>query len=338
MLAFGPAQAGVATTETDVEAVAVPVPAPARPRSHAAIPPRARARVDHRARFSLLIVRGDGERVLRLSFPRKLPVIAVVAVAVATSALGVLVGDWWKVRTKMRESAALFQQIDEQRVVIDSFNRRVAELHKEVSGWREMHARIWEPFGPDLAPKTRATGIGGGTPTAQERPVAAASPLAELERLTETVMEEGQSLRALDRLIGRARKSIASLPSRWPVRAAVNSEFGNRLSPWTKTPEFHSGLDIAANMGTVVRAPSAATVAYTGVQGDYGLAVILDHGNDLKTIYGHLSKVLVRPGQQVSRGTELALTGNSGRSSGPHLHYEIVVKGHSVNPRAYFWD
>ncbi len=209
------------------------------------------ARVNHKKQFSLLVVRGDGARVLRLSFPKRLPLTILVAGVVVAGGFSVVVGDWWHVRQRIRDSASLYRQIDEQRAMIDKFNRRVTELRQEVASWGELHGHIWEAFGPDVAPKNSGTGIGGrATPT--ERPMGKLSAMAQLDLLAENVIEEGESLRALDKLITRARKALAALPSRWPVRGAVNSEFGNRLSPWTKAPEFHSGLDIAANGGTSV--------------------------------------------------------------------------------------
>ncbi len=213
----------------------------------------------------------------------------------------------------------------------------MADLRKEVGAWRELHARIQEPFGPDVGRGGRDRGIGGAT-TASERPASGASPSDELNRLSETIMQEGENLRALDRLMARAGKALAALPSRWPVRGAVNSEFGMRQSPWTKAPEFHAGLDISANRGTAVHAPAAGTVVFAGTQPEYGTAVIVDHGQEIKSLYGHLSQVAVQPGQKVERGALLAYSGNTGRSSGPHLHYEILVKGRAVNPRAYLWD
>lgn len=293
--------------------------------------------MNHRKRFSLLVVRGDGVRVVRLSFSRRLIVGSGIALVALVSALGILAGDWWQARQRIRASATLFQQLDHQRAVIDGFNTRVTDLRHEVASWRELHAKIWEPFGPDIAPKGAGTGIGGRTVPAETkggRPAA----MDELNRLAESVVEEGHSLRALERLISKAGKALASLPSRWPVRGAVNSEYGSRQSPWTKEREFHGGMDIAAGSGTSVRAPSTGTVVFAGTQAEYGQTVILDHGPEIKTVYGHLSKVLVSVGQRVERGTELGLSGNTGRSSGPHLHYEIVVKGQAVNPRAYLWD
>jgi murein DD-endopeptidase MepM/ murein hydrolase activator NlpD len=297
---------------------------------------RAPRRASPRRQFNLLVVRGDGVRVVRLRFPRRLAVGVFAASVVGAAVFGVLVGDWWHVRQRMRDSASLYREIDEQRRTIDGFNRRVSELRREMAGWRELHARIWEPFGPDRAPRLPETGIGGARPSSDRDPDERRGD--ELARLTEQVMQEGESLRALDRLIGRARKALIALPSRWPVRGRVNSEYGNRLSPWTKAPEFHGGIDIAAHQGTVVRAPAPGVVVHAGPHTEYGLAVVLDHGQELRTIYGHLSKIRVQIGQHVERGTELALTGNTGRSSGPHLHYEILLSGRPVNPRAYFWD
>ncbi len=327
-------QPRVDMTESAVDTLARRVLETAQSPSPAA---KVRGRVNHTKQFSLLVVRGDGVRVLRLNFPQRLPLLGLVAVVVGISMLGVLLGDWWHVRARMRDAASLFQQIDEQQATIDSFNRRLAQVREEVTTWRELHARIWEPFGPELAPKARETGIGGRA-TPSEQGAGRSTPMNELDRLAEVVTEEGQSLRALDKLMSRARKAIAALPSRWPVRGAVNSEYGTRLSPWTKTPEFHAGLDIAANHGTPVRAPAPGTVFFAGSHAEYGTTVILDHGGDVRTIYGHLSRLRVAQGQHVERGAEIGFSGNTGRSSGPHLHYEILVKGQSVNPRGYLWD
>lgn len=320
--------------------------------------------MDRRKHLSLLVVRGDGTRVVRINIPRRLPAVIFACLTVVAIVVGGLVGDWWSMRTRMREVGGLFREVDAQRATIGGFNRRMADLQKEIASWRELHARIWEPFGPDAVPKGRGTGIGGPRigdgrmaglsiemgvpkwlpgPQGSGRPSGAEAPHGiagseEIDRLAETVLEEGESLRALERLISRARKALASLPSRWPVRGAVNSEFGSRQSPWTKSGELHSGIDIGAERGTPVHAPAAGTVTFAGTHAEYGLAVVVDHGEDLRTIYGHLSKASVAVGQQIARGTELGLTGNSGRSSGPHLHYEILVKNRPVNPRAYFWE
>ncbi len=290
-------------------------------------------RVRGRDQFSLLVVRGDGTRVVRFNFTRPTARGAFVGLAVTLAVVGALVGDWANLRELTREARTFARQIAEQRETIDSFNRRVAELRQEMTGWRELHARIWEPFGPELTPGARDKGIGGAVKVADQ-----VSAKDELARLTETVTEQGENLRALDRLMARAGKALAALPSRWPVRGGVNSEFGNRLSPWTRVTEFHSGIDINAQPRTPIRAPAGGTVTFAGGQQEYGNTIILDHGQDVRSIYGHLSQVAVKHGERVERGQLIGYTGNTGRSSGPHLHYEILVKGRSVNPRAYLWN
>jgi murein DD-endopeptidase MepM/ murein hydrolase activator NlpD len=290
-------------------------------------------RMRGRDQFSLLVVRGDGTRVVRFNFTRPTARGAFVGLAVTLAVIGALAGDWANLRELTREARTFARQIAAQRETIDSSNRRVAELRQEMTGWRELHARIWEPFGPELTPGARDKGIGGAIKVAD-----LVSAKDELARLTETVTEQGENLRALDRLMARAGKALAALPSRWPVRGGVNSEFGNRLSPWTRVTEFHSGLDINAQPRTPVRAPAGGTVTFAGGQQEYGITIILDHGQDVRSIYGHLSQVAVKHGERVERGQLIGYTGNTGRSSGPHLHYEILVKGRSVNPRAYLWN
>ena len=276
--------------------------------------------------------------MFRLSFPRWILLVGLVLSALTVSSLGAIFGDYVSLKRQWGQVAALQRQVAEQQVLIDSFHGRIAEVRGEVSSWRGLHARIWEPFGPGEGSALKGSGIGGGDP---ERRAALGEriPLStELDLLSSSVNEVGQSLRALERFLSRAGKALAALPSRWPVRGAVNSEFGRRLSPWSGAPEFHSGLDIASSRGTPVKAPAPGIVVFAGVNADYGNTVIIDHGQEIKSLYGHLQKIQVAQGQKVERGQPIALSGNTGKSSGPHLHYEITVKGQAANPRSFLWD
>ena len=293
--------------------------------------------MSRRKRFSLLVVRGDGARVLRFNFPRHLLVGGMVALVGTSAVIGVVAADWFELRRLTRETRPYADQIADQRAALEEVDRKVSEMRREVAGWRDLHARLFDSFGPDGKPGMRDKGIGGPA-TPVERAPRPLSPQDELDRLAESIAEESQNLRALDTLMARAGKMLAALPNRWPVRGPVNSEFGTRLSPWTKAPEFHAGIDIRAERGTAVLAPASGTVGFAGPHAEYGLTVIVDHGNEIRSIYGHLSRIVVAPGQRVERGTQLGVTGNTGRSSGPHLHYEIVVKGQAVNPRAFLWE
>ncbi len=120
-----------------------------------------------------------------------------------------------------------------------------------------------------------------------------------------------------------------------PVSGHVTSPFGWRTDPMNGSNRFHGGIDIAAAAGMPVYAPQAATVMYSGYHGGYGNVVVLDHGNSLFTLYGHNSKLLVSAGQQIARGQQIALVGSTGRSTGPHLHFEVHYNKQYVNPVTY---
>jgi len=280
-------------------------------------------------------VRGDGVRVMRFNFPLPLAVATFTALFLTTSVTGLIFGDYVKLRRLTREAVSLQRQVNDDRATFAAMNRRITELREELSGWREIQARIEQPFGssaPTSGPQA-AGGVGG--PVVKDRN---ASPLDELNLLGQAIAEQDASLHALDRLLARASKALASLPSMWPVRGAVASEFGTRRDPWGEGREFHPGLDIGANLATPVRAPADAVVTFAGAQPEYGTMIILDHGQQIRSLYGHLSRLAVKPGQRVERGTVIGYSGNTGRSSGPHLHYEVQVRGQAVNPRMYLFN
>ena len=129
-----------------------------------------------------------------------------------------------------------------------------------------------------------------------------------------------------------ARDPLTALRLHWPVRGPINSGFGTRRSSGERR-DVHAGVDIGARAGTPVRAPASAIVAFAGWQNGYGWTIILEHGLGVKSLYGHLSKFLVKRAQRVEQGATIGLTGNSGHSSGPHLHYEVRVNERPVNPR-----
>jgi murein DD-endopeptidase MepM/ murein hydrolase activator NlpD len=125
-------------------------------------------------------------------------------------------------------------------------------------------------------------------------------------------------------------------PTGWPVRGEVSSRFGWRDSPYGHGTQRHTGLDIIADYGTPVAASAAGTVVFAGRDdGGYGTTVVVDHGHDVKTLYGHLSAVYVRDGQRIARGAVVGAVGNSGRATGVHLHYEVRVGNVPVDPMKY---
>ncbi len=132
------------------------------------------------------------------------------------------------------------------------------------------------------------------------------------------------------------RKINSSLrPTGMPVSGYISSYFGARTDPFNGHSEFHSGLDIATRRGTPVHAVAEGLVTYAGIRHGYGNVVEVDHGNGYMTRFAHNSKLLVHPGERVRIGQVLAKSGSTGRSTGPHVHFEVWYKGHPVNPLAY---
>jgi murein DD-endopeptidase MepM/ murein hydrolase activator NlpD len=124
---------------------------------------------------------------------------------------------------------------------------------------------------------------------------------------------------------------VSQLRFRWPVRGPITSEFGPRRA----FARFHSGIDIGVDPATPCRTPAAGTVILAGWRNGYGKTVVVDHGDEIHTLYGHLSSIAVRRGQRVEQGAVLGLTGTTGHASGPHLHYEILVNGRPIDPGPY---
>jgi murein DD-endopeptidase MepM/ murein hydrolase activator NlpD len=160
----------------------------------------------------------------------------------------------------------------------------------------------------------------------------------KLEKLSAEATRQEQSLQELQAYFQDQKSLLASVPSVWPVRGWVTSDFGSRLDPYTSERIMHAGLDIAGPHGKEIVAPSDGTVVFAGLEGGYGNVVVIDHGYGIKTRYGHLSAIKVKAGERVKRGDVVAALGNTGRSTGPHLHYEVRVNGIAQNPRKFILD
>lgn len=128
---------------------------------------------------------------------------------------------------------------------------------------------------------------------------------------------------------------MASAPTLWPVEGRITSGFGERMDPFDREGAFHRGVDISSQIGTPVIAPADGVVRFADLMNGYGRAIMVDHGQGITTLYGHLSGFGVANGQIVHRGDTLGYVGQSGRSTGPHLHYEVRIFNTPVNPYKY---
>lgn len=131
---------------------------------------------------------------------------------------------------------------------------------------------------------------------------------------------------------------LAATPSLMPVKGWLTSGFGMRRDPFTRRLRPHHGIDIATRIGTPIVVPANGVVVYSGTKPGYGLVLVIDHGYGITTRYGHCSRFYVSQGVRVKRGMPIAAVGNTGRSTGPHLHYEVRINGVPVNPKKFILD
>jgi murein DD-endopeptidase MepM/ murein hydrolase activator NlpD len=182
------------------------------------------------------------------------------------------------------------------------------------------------------AVKTRAMGGGGMEATA---PV----PHGALDSIDQTFGALREVLGAIENRLTVVRTGVerrqalaAATPSIWPVAGYLSSAYGPRRDPFTGGSDFHSGLDISAPTGQPVQATADGTVLTASLQGNYGNLIEVDHGFGITTRYGHLSRFSVTKGQRIRRGDVIGYVGSTGRSTSPHLHYEVLVNGRLTNP------
>ena len=140
-----------------------------------------------------------------------------------------------------------------------------------------------------------------------------------------------------DKLLDRSQ-TLSCTPTITPVRGIFTDGFGRRKDPFTGHTAFHRGIDISARRGTQVVSPADGIVVFAGRNGGLGKTLRISHGFGFTTVYGHLHKMLVEPGEEVHRNQQIALLGSSGRSTGPHLHYEVHMDGRAVDPLYYILD
>ena len=200
-----------------------------------------------------------------------------------------------------------------------------AELHAAVKGARHASVEKKQPASQELTPSESQEEMLSTTEQMIERLV------MQIDRETEQRLQSRTSN-------GKGKSIIAALPSIKPIEGFITSDFGMRMHPIHKQLIFHAGTDFSAPVGTKVMATADGTVAYSGFESGYGKKVVIDHGNGYQTIYAHLSKAVIRQGQHVRRGDTIAFSGNTGVSTGPHLHYEVRKDNMVVNPTAFFSD
>ncbi len=238
----------------------------------------------------------------------------------------------------LSENQVLHSQLRSLSGKLDALDKRLTSLNQRGN---ELRAVVDLP---KIDPDVLKVGVGG----VDERIDYAASPDINnlLNRLRSTTNKAERELQLQSENYEEVQKQYAArkvqfahLPSILPIDGIFTSSYGLRLHPILDVLRLHEGQDISTDPGTVVHATAEGIVDYSGASHDgLGIKVEVNHGYGYKTIYGHLSKVLVKEGKHVKRGDVIALSGNTGLSTAPHLHYEVRVNGVPKDPRNFFLE
>ncbi len=215
--------------------------------------------------------------------------------------------------------------------------RRLAQLHAHVMRLDAAGGRLTEIAGLDKGEFNFNTPPPVGGPDIDiSGPPASAEVLASLDNFEKQLSDRERQMRVLEDLLLASRLQKEVRPSGWPVEDGwISSLFGNRIDPFTGLRAFHAGVDFAARQGGNVLSVASGIVSDVGDRMGYGLLVEVNHGNGYVTRYGHNEASLVQVGDRVRKGQAIAHIGDSGRSTGPHVHFEVMINGKTVNPYEY---
>lgn len=275
-------------------------------------------------RYFIKIVPHRGDVVHRFELTRRhIVTVACVLAGLLLGSLGAGAVQLWRAHMQV----AVLQNIETQeRAQLQAMNQKAAQIRSQLQHVQRQNQEIQQLIG--VTPKTQK--MGEVRHNLDALAAETQQTLAESNRLRSLTMHV-LNVRHLQEL-ARAR-ALAAIPSIDPVDGAqVVGCYCYRSEP---DSEFHPGVDLGADYGDVVRASAAGTVASAGWDGGYGQKIDIDHGNGYHTWYAHLSKMEVQPGQYVHKGQEIGLVGSTGFSTGPHLHYQVMLNGSPIDPTPY---
>ena len=252
--------------------------------------------------------------------------------------------DYIQVRKKTFELNHLRFETQEQRSKIHFFSSKIEDLEGQLSKLKDFDKKIRIIANLEKGHETTSfMGMGGPSPSdvreklkgEKDEKGLVQQMRTDIERLKSEAASREESLSELERLLQTKRDVLVSTPSIWPVQGWVTSGFGFRANPFTGLTQMHEGMDISNRIGTLIVATADGIISDIGSDWAHGRILVISHGFGMMTRYSHLNKVLVRVGQKVKRGDKIAEVGMSGKTTGPHLHYEIKLNSIPVNPMRY---
>jgi murein DD-endopeptidase MepM/ murein hydrolase activator NlpD len=303
--------------------------------------------------YSFLIFNHTGSPIKRLTVSGKVFTTVIFAAAVLLIALTAFTVDYLSLRKNASTAVILANRvtqqddmIDHQRNQIKNFASQINELKDQLTGLNdfEKKMRIIANYESQEDDADGMLGIGGSMPEdlnpgieMKELQSALLQEMHEqVEHLDQVAVTQQERFEVLYEHMEAQRNMLSCTPTIRPVEDGyISSIFGYRVSPFTERKEFHKGLDIATKKGTPILATADGVVSFSGKKGLMGNMIVIDHGFGFTTRFGHCEKLLKNKGDKVKRGDIIALVGNTGRSTGPHVHYEVQVNGVQVNPNRY---
>lgn len=282
--------------------------------------------------ITLLIVHHSRPRFRKLQLSYGFLACASLAIALLAAAGLLMPGTLFKLRTQSVDLERLRFENEKLWSEKGYFEGALNQIGRRIGVFEDRAGRIAEELGvrelPALDPATGGAGSADGV--AERFPFE--SELRYLQARTEGL---DRSLERIDDAFGNRMRELRSTPGGMPVDGWFSHGFGWRKDPWTGQREFHRGIDIVADEGVEIVAPADGVVSRVGRYPDYGRSIDINHGFGYVTRYAHMSDVLVKPGDRLRRGDAIGRVGSTGRSTGPHLHYEVFRDGRRVNPWAY---
>ena len=294
--------------------------------------------------FTLMIIPRRKSSVTKISLSGKLiygliagSILAVLLTLYIIYDYAGITRDRMELSRLRQQTAQQTKEMNELAIKIDQFADRMEEI-KQFD--KKLRILATEQIGQDA--KT-PLGIGGSNNDQmrlrqlieEDREKLVSGMHENIDRLNAEADEREMSFNELLRFLREQKSLLAATPSLWPVHGWVTSEFGMRRNPFGSGGEFHKGIDIASRAGKEIIAPADGFVLEAAYRTDDGNVVKIEHGYGISTSYAHLSKAAVKDGVQVRKGDVIGYVGDTGRSTGAHLHYGVIVNDVPVNPRKY---
>lgn len=295
-------------------------------------------------KITVLFLPEGTRRVRQIEISKALLVLLPLFLLSGALLLAAVIRDYLVIKKDLPRLAHLYKENKQQKEQLIALAREMDSVGKSLAELKKLDHRLRTMVNLETRDDhTQFLGIGGSEPAVVSQSPQSEKAQRRLVRMMhqslgnirdEISLQKTEKLE-LSKFLDTQKSILGCTPSIWPTRGWVSSTFGHRVSPFTNEREFHSGLDISNRTHAPIVSPADGIVAEAGTDYGYGRILLINHGYGLKTKYAHLDKTLVKVGQRVKRGQQIATVGSSGRTTGPHLHYEVHLNGVPVDPLRY---